>query len=152
MNIQNIISISIIGLNVIPIVLYMMTKDPTHLMAFAGMLSSIGISEYIKHIIIKHNSCRPEGAMDCNLYCNDGPSAGKPGMPSSHAAGVTFFIVFYWKYLPNHYFRMGLILYYFLIVQSRYYKRCHTILQLLTGTLVGLGMGAGVKMLQVRYL
>ena len=152
MVIQDLISISITLLYGISIAMYIKTNDIYHLFIAFGLWATAGISEYIKHHIIGIRSPRPEGAFDCNLLCNDGKQEGRPGMPSSHAAVVTFFVIIYWNYTKNPYVRALLIAYYFLILQSRYNKKCHSIPQLIVGTLVGMGTSAAVLQTKMRLL
>lgn len=152
MNIQDIISSSILLLYVISIIMYFKTKDIYHLIIALGLWATAGISEDIKYHIIGTRSPRPEGAFNCNLLCNDGDQEGRPGMPSSHAAVVTFFAIIYWNYTKNPYIRAMLISYYFLILQSRYFKKCHSISQLIVGTLVGVGTSFAILETKMRLL
>jgi membrane-associated phospholipid phosphatase len=105
----------------------------------------MGIGETIKHYIIKEASPRPPAARDCNLWCNDGPQGGKPGMPSGHSSQVAFFASFYYHQTKNVWIRTGLILYELLVILSRYQKHCHTIPQIAAGTLFGLFMSWCVR-------
>ena len=109
-----------------------------HSSALLGLLGTVGISEGIKYGIIGNTNPRPHGARNCNLWCNDGEQEGRPGMPSSHAALVAFFVGFYYPYLTNTYVAIALILYGLLVLVSRYMKHCHSIEQLLVGTVLGI--------------
>lgn len=152
MNLQDLISISIIPINIIPLILYFTTKDNYHLLIIVGLWTTVGLSEFIKHFIIKNASPRPQEALNCNLLCDDGNQGGKPGMPSSHAAASMFFFIIYWNYTTNPYFRAMLLSYYLLIIHSRYAKKCHTIPQLIVGSLFGMGTAAAVLKYRMRLL
>ena len=144
MNFQDIISLSIIGIYIIPIALYFRTNNPIHIKASFGALSSSIISEFIKRNIIEARSPRPQGALNCNLLCNDGKQSGEPGMPSSHTASIVFFTTYYFdKVSPV--MKIALIGYSIMIMLSRYLKRCHTINQIGGGALLGFLLGLLVR-------
>ena len=138
--IPEVISTSIILLYGIPIYLYFYTKDIIHIKAFLGLVGTTTFSEFVKHFYIKESSPRPLGAANCNLLCNNGNQEGKPGMPSSHSATVAFFTAFYYLQTQNNLVRGGLIGYNILIMLSRYIMKCHTIPQIVVGTILGIGM------------
>lgn len=134
------ISMSSCGLYAIPIILYLISGNVWELLGLIGLLGSLGISEFIKHYIIKKDSLRPKGASDCNLWCNDGIREGQPGMPSSHSAQVAFFSAFYYQKVSNPIVKALLIIYALAVMYSRYAKHCHTIPQIMIGAIIGLGM------------
>jgi len=148
MNIPQTISMSIFIVYAIPICLYFYTKDPIHIKAFIGLVGTNTISEFIKHFYIKDSSPRPEGAANCNLLCNNGNQEGKPGMPSSHSATTSFFTSFYYQQTDNGFIHTGLIGYNILMMMSRYLTKCHSIPQIIVGTLLGIGISLGI----VRHL
>jgi membrane-associated phospholipid phosphatase len=127
-------------LYIIPIILYYITGNVIHLKGLLGVVGTTIISESIKIIIIGNRSPRPKGAIDCNFLCNDGNQKGRPGMPSSHSAEVVFFSSFYLYQTSNPIIRGILIIYAGLVMLSRYYKKCHTINQIIMGALLGLGL------------
>lgn len=127
-------------LYVIPIILYMFTRNFIHIKAFFGTAGTTIISETLKYFFIGKASPRPTGAKDCNLFCNDGNQAGQPGMPSSHSAEVAFFAGFYYNETQNPIVRAILVIYAGLVMMSRYIKRCHTINQIGIGALLGLSL------------
>ena len=138
MNIVDLISASVLLLYIIPPVLYINTKNILHFKAFLGVIGTTIISETLKYFFIGDLSPRPEGAKDCNLLCNDGNQAGRPGMPSSHSAEAAFILGFYYQQYDNIYIRLILVIYTALIMLSRYLKKCHTINQVFVGAFVGL--------------
>ena len=141
MNFQDFISSSILIVYIIPIILYGITRQPYHIIAFMGTLGTNVISEIIKHVFIKEVSPRPQGAMNCDMMCTNGNQEGKPGMPSSHAATISFFTIYYLRHTSNLYIRAILIGYAVFVMMSRYHKRCHTVPQIMAGALLGSSMG-----------
>ena len=135
--IQDIISLSIWLVYIVPITLFLYTQNPIHVVALIGPVIA-QLSELIKYKIGKRSS-RPDGALDCNLMCNDGDKSGQPGMPSGHSIDVSFFTGFYWQYTDNIIIRSALILYAALVMLSRYLKKCHTVGQITAGAMIGLG-------------
>ena len=123
---------------IIPLVLYFYTFNIIHLKAFLGAYGTIILSENLKYFVIGKASPRPEGATNCNLWCNDGNQSGQPGMPSGHSANVSFFAGYYWQQTNNIIIRSLLVMYAGIIMLSRYLKKCHTINQIIGGTIFGL--------------
>ena len=138
MNVPNVLSSSIVLLYIIPFILYIFTHNYIHLKAFLGVAGTTIISETLKYFFIGTISPRPEGAKDCNLFCDDGNQAGRPGMPSSHSAEVAFFSGFYYQQTENPIIQIILVSYAGLVMLSRYIKRCHSINQIGVGALLGL--------------
>lgn len=136
----DIISISAGGLYAVPIILYLISGNVWELLGLIGLIGTLGISEFLKHYVIKESSPRPKGAFNCNLWCNDGSREGKPGMPSSHSAQVAFFSAFYYQKTSNPILKIVLAIYALLVMYSRYAKHCHSFLQIIVGALIGLGM------------
>lgn len=134
---QDIISLSVWLVYIVPITLFLYTQNPIHVVALIGPVIA-QLSELIKHKIGKR-SPRPYGALNCNLMCNDGDKSGQPGMPSGHSIDVSFFAGFYCQYTNNIIIRFTLILYAALVMLSRYLKKCHTIGQITAGAMIGLG-------------
>ncbi len=140
MNIPNVLSASVILIYIIPFLLYLYTGNQIHFRAFLGASATTILSEGIKYLFIRDISPRPKGAKDCDLLCKDGNQEGRPGMPSSHSALVAYFAGFYYQQTNNILVRAFLILYAGLVMMSRYVKRCHTINQIIVGTIVGLSV------------
>lgn len=140
MNISNALSISVIYLYILPFILYVFTGNQMHFRAFLGISGTTILSETLKYFFIRNTSPRPKGARDCDLLCTDGNQEGKPGMPSSHSATVAFFSGFYIQQTDNILIKVLLIIYSGLVMLSRYIKRCHTLNQIIVGTLLGVSL------------
>lgn len=133
----DIISMSSGLLYIIPLILFMYTKKTTHILGFTGLITTLLSSEFIKRYIIGTKSKRPQGATNCNINCSDGDQSGKPGMPSSHTAITSFFVVYYFNKTNNIWIKLSLLSYLGLVGASRYLKRCHTSYQIGGGLLYG---------------
>ena len=125
-------------LYIIPIILYYITGNIIHFKGFIGLGSTAVITESIKYFLIKERSPRPKGARNCDLLCQDGDQEGRPGMPSTHSAIVSFFSSFYIQQTDNILIKLGLGVCAGLVMLSRYLKRCHTINQIAVGSIIGL--------------
>ena len=136
-NIIDLLSISAGVSYLIPIILYYLSGNIVHIIAFMGISVTTLVSEMIKYLFIGKISPRPQGARNCNLLCNDGIQEGRPGMPSSHSAEVVFFSAYYYQITDNTFIRVILIVYALLVMGSRYLKKCHTINQIMAGALLG---------------
>lgn len=112
---------------------------------FVGLYATTLFSEFLKYYVIQEASPRPKGAMNCNLWCNDGNQEGRPGMPSSHSAEVAFFVAYYWKQVDSLMWKVLLVLYGMAVMISRYMKRCHSVSQIVVGGMVGGGMSWLIK-------
>jgi membrane-associated phospholipid phosphatase len=142
MNLMNILSASMWVLLIVPIVLFLYTRDTLHLQAFLGLWATGGLNDVLKSHIVGTSCSRPKGAKDCNFWADNGNQEGKPGMPSGHSSISTFFSAFYYQQTKNIWIKLGLILYAILVMISRYMKQCHSLLQILSGAALGLLMNA----------
>ena len=99
---------------------------------------------------------RPVGAKGCDLFSLGPDVSGKPGFPSGHMSSTSFVCVYniilllksnYVKNLfkPN-YLRYILIfvnvLLIFLMGWARHFKKCHNIIQILGGIVLGGGLAS----------
>ena len=142
----DVLSVSVAGLYGIALLLFLWTRDISHLIAFLGLLLTMATSEGLK-LLCKGSTCpRPLGATNCNTFCSDGNQEGRPGMPSTHAAFVTFFVTYYAPVLSAP-LRALATLYAAAVIYSRYAKKCHSIIQLASGSVLGGGMGMLANML-----
>jgi membrane-associated phospholipid phosphatase len=134
---EDIISISVILVYIIPAFLYVQSKNITHLYAIVGAFGACVLSETTKIYIIGDRNPRPIGAKNCDLWCCDGNQDGKPGMPSGHSVQVAFFAGYYFNQTNNLYIKVALILFPLAVMISRYTKHCHSIRQVIAGALLG---------------
>lgn len=139
----NAISLSELLVNAVPIYWYFTTWNNIHIFGFLGIVLTATIVELSKKYILP-NWSRPDGASGCDLLCRSHNDEGKPGMPSGHTAMIAFFGSYY--SIQSPYFWT----YALLIMLSRYFKKCHTIAQIIVGLLLGLLLGYGTRQLVNR--
>ncbi len=138
MNIWDLVSVSSGLYYLVPLILYIVTKQSKHIIVLLGLTGTVLSSEFIKRFIIGTRSTRPKGAYNCNMLCDDGNQSGKPGMPSSHSAVTAFFVFYYFRETDSLIIRCFLVLILGLVGLARYLKRCHTIYQIGAGIFYGL--------------
>lgn len=114
-----------------------------------GYFISIFLAQLIKYIIYPFFDFakRPQGAKGCDYNSQKGDCSGKPGCPSGHMSTTAFFVVFnililtktnYIKSDINRRIFMSLnIILLILMGWARYYKLCHSILQIVLGSILG---------------
>lgn len=127
------------GVLIAPIVFFLHDHNIRHLIAFTGIVATACITESLK-VAVFPTWYRPKGAFACDLLTIAGSADGRPGFPSGHSSMIAFFGTYY-GLLSNPYF----LTYVILIAASRYYKRCHTIAQILGGLGLGVAIGIGVR-------
>lgn len=145
---DNIVSLSVVLLYAVPWARYVLTKNLSELKPFWGLIGTVALNESIKYGLIGKASPRPANASDCNLWVNDGPQGGRPGMPSGHSAQVSFFVGYYLHTLTSIPLQLSLLCYAALVMLSRYTKSCHTVPQIMSGSVLGFVM----SYLVVRHL
>jgi membrane-associated phospholipid phosphatase len=145
LSLENLVSISVIFIYIIPAVLYQYTGNPREIIAIIGAFGTNLLSEGIKHLVIGTRNPRPLGASDCDLACMNGDQSGKPGMPSGHATAATFFAAYYFNETDNILIKIGLVVFAVSIMYSRFTKRCHTPEQIIAGSMFGIIMCTLIK-------
>lgn len=102
----------------------------------------------LKSIDWKYNK-RPEGAFDCDALNSGGEAVGKPGFPSGHTALAvmlaTIFLIEYYRQSkqsqPKPQALIIAIMFAILVPVSRVQMKCHTIIQVMAGALLGIVLG-----------
>ena len=112
-----------------------------------GFMTMIIVSELIKITVYPYTKLakRPIGASNSNFLANNGNMEGKPGLPSTHSAIASYFFTYNFLILGNtnlikntsifHIFNATVLLG---TGWSRYYKKCHSMIQILTGAVFGM--------------
>lgn len=151
--IWDVISISVIGFIIYPLVMYFINKDYYHLIFLSGILTCAVVAHLIKYVMYEYK--RPKGACNCGTLNNNSSwelsTGDEPGMPSGHVATTTFFFVYLALYrhnvMPNIMPLVNHVLYYvfaitsiILMAMARYYKKCHDIPQIVGGVVLGFTM------------
>ena len=139
-SIENIASMAVFLVYVIPGVLYYYTRNPREIIAIIAVFGTGLLSEGVKHLIIGNRNPRPSGASDCDLLCINGLQEGKPGMPSGHSAMAAFFAGYYFNKTDEVWIKVALVIFATGVGYSRYTKRCHSIEQVIAGAMFGIIM------------
>ena len=137
--IWDLISCSEALLFLVPIALFIQSHDIYHIGRLIALFGIMMSGEAIKFNIIGYASPRPDEAANCDMFCSNGPQGGKPGMPSTHMAVAAAFSTLYipWPSPPVEMVAAfgSLII---AMAAARYFKRCHTVGQIIVGTLYGI--------------
>ena len=113
----------------------------------------------IKKVVLKDNelNIRPSNALNCNMINQGGFADKNPGFPSGHST-VAFLLltIFMYEYIVNYknniknsnlnvnkipFILLLLILLAILVPYSRYKTGCHTPLQVISGSILGIIIG-----------
>jgi membrane-associated phospholipid phosphatase len=139
----NVISSSHAYVYFISLAIYFADVSIYNIGGFIGLLLATFIPDGLKKHVFTSNK-RPADACDCNVWANNGPQGGKPGMPSGHSSVASFILVYYGKLvydkLKDWKQQIAFLLlgsFYILTIMARYLKRCHTIEQITAGSLLG---------------
>lgn len=106
------------------------------------------IFSLVSHYIIKNITTgyyplifkRPDGACNCSLYNTGGNVSMNSGFPSGHVTTTSLFMN-YFLFQKQKITLKDIILYNIpclLVAIGRYYKKCHNIIQICAGYLLGL--------------
>ena len=117
---------------------YMIIKKYSYknLVIMVGFLIVSGLVDILKRLpypnFFLQYTYRPIGAKNCNLLSNNGLyPKNSPGFPSGHMGTMAFYLTYI--YLIKKKFSTIDLLILLSIAWSRYYKGCHTILQIICG-------------------
>ena len=100
---------------------------------FVSLIKSIKFPQKYDYIFN-----RPKGAKNCDYLSSNGCRENYPGFPSGHMTTTAFFC--YYQIIKNN----GTLFHSIIILimgWARYYKKCHTPLQIFVGTVLGIIFG-----------
>ena len=109
-----------------------------------GLIATLWVEQSIKYMTTGSSFIpfkRPDGACDCDLFNDGGIVDHKSGFPSGHMASTAFYLTFIFliysrsKHNMNKYIQYHMIS--VLMGIARYQKKCHNILQISSGFLLG---------------
>jgi len=138
------VSYSLVGIIALPVILFITNRDIKFLYIVLFSISTNMIHHIIKNYSLNYNykfTKRPQGATNCNLWANNGNVEGRPGFPSGHVTSITSFFTSIYLLFPEYQSIVVTVgpIYTLLMAYSRIYKKCHTLLQTVTGGLLGIG-------------
>jgi membrane-associated phospholipid phosphatase len=119
---------------------------------FFGLVSSSYVAQALKYLTpypkwsYKY-TMRPEGARDCDyLSCGGLSKPNSPGMPSGHMTTTGYFVVYNILYIIKHNYNKSLIFANIILLiimgWARINKKCHNLIQVICGSILGSLMGA----------
>tara|TARA_B100000780_G_C21095667_1_gene441871 strand:- start:8 stop:490 length:483 start_codon:yes stop_codon:yes gene_type:complete len=80
---------------------------------------------------------RPVGAKNCKIF-SDGTISKSYGMPSGHAQSIAFFLTSELNNNSNYLYKVCLTIISIFMIYSRVNLGCHTIQQVLVGSIIGI--------------
>ena len=104
-----------------------------------GILVCMLLQDFIKKItkgLYPPVFKRPDGARDCSIFNTGGNVEQESGFPSGHVAIISFVMNFLNLKEKNIIYNIPIIL----VALSRYFNKCHNIIQIIAGYLLGYGV------------
>lgn len=117
---------------------YIETYDSFWILLEFGTIFVLITTELIKLLLKPYGFNRPKGATKCDILCQKGSAEDQSGMPSGHMSVCAFFAMCLWIHYGKK--QLSLVAYIaalFLVACARYFKRCHTIAQIIAGVAYG---------------
>ena len=142
MNLADAVSISLVATNIIPLILT--CYNTKFFILFIAVIFVWLSVEVIKPLI---HSPRPPHATKCDRWCRGGPVGGNPGFPSGHMASVAVFVTLLYFHFPSPLMAFAAIAWLLAMAWSRYVKQCHTPVQIAGGTVYGILVAIGVRLM-----
>lgn len=139
---DEIISQSLFFVLTSPFIFWVFSKDIKWLYIGIFVLIPLQIHSLIKIFSKNYNYeflKRPPGAANCDLFSRNGNQSGKPGFPSGHMTSTVSFITGIYLFFPDYRewcINYGII-YIILMAMSRMNKKCHTLIQVIAGSILG---------------
>ena len=91
---------------------------------------------------------RPKDACDCDYLSSNGIQKNRPGFPSGHMTTTSFFCIYQIMNSKNKCKKMLYVFVILLMGWARYYKNCHNLVQIITGTFLGSLIGYGYRYIE----
>ena len=134
MFVANAISMLLAGLLFVPLIIAFYLKRTGPALITLEMLFVTFTVELLKPLF---DSPRPPEARACDMFCTGPAVGGKPGFPSGHMATTAVFATSIALLFPTPPVITGAVALVTAMGWSRYVKKCHTLTQILGGTLYG---------------
>lgn len=130
----NAVSLLLNALFVVPLVIAVVLKRVGPALITVEMIFVSVTVEFLKPLF---DSPRPTGAIGCDAFCRGPAVGGKPGFPSGHMATTTAFATSMAFLFPTPLVIGSCVALVAAMGWSRYAKKCHTLTQIIGGTLYG---------------
>jgi membrane-associated phospholipid phosphatase len=130
----NAISLLLVPLFIVPLVIAFVLKRAGIALVTVEMIAVSVSVELLKPLF---DSPRPAAAQGCDLFCTGPRVGGKPGFPSGHMATTTAFATSMAFLFPSPLVIGACLVLVAAMGWSRYAKKCHTLTQIIGGTLYG---------------
>ena len=138
MYVWDIISLLVFALVAYPVIRYVETIQNIYLIICIGLIFCMIVIKLTRMLPTYHNiMLRPEKAQNCNIMNKGGCYKGKIGLPSGHALIATYVLTCLMLIQPSTIKTIIGSTLIVLIGLSRYYKSCHTPLQIVLGIVLG---------------
>lgn len=139
MGLENAISLTFLATIVGPAIAYAKTGDAFYAWLAATVIAVATIVEGAKRLLGATSTWlrRPTGASACDIFCIGPGVGGDPGFPSGHMAVVATVVAALWLHFedPRILYIGGLWI--LAMAWARWFKQCHTWLQIVGGIAVG---------------
>ncbi|PNH00822.1 hypothetical protein TSOC_013333 [Tetrabaena socialis] len=119
-----------------PVIPGLRASRETYLLIFIVSLMLQFLLKATRRLPVYHSlQLRPAGARDCNLFNRGGSYDGTIGMPSGHVLTTAFVLasLYFTGDVSGLPAAAGILS----MCASRYYRRCHTLLQVVAGAVLG---------------
>lgn len=145
----NIVSATIIGVIIHPIISFFMTMNAYYLLVIAGIILIDLITIMIKYFTkdMKHKFILRPQSKHCDILCQR-EEDDNIGMPSEHMAILTFFVFFVYivqiysvkDITVNIIYIIVTLIYIMMMAYARYTNKCHNEIQIVSGAILGILM------------
>ncbi len=149
----NAVSMTYVAGVVTPAALWVLSggQDTAYIGLILAVLAAGVAVEWIKRAVVWAGagswSRRPAGARDCDLWCVGGAVGGAPGFPSGHMTTATLLVSALWFHLRSPIVLWIGVPWAGAMAWSRWIKRCHSVVQIVGGAVLGWAVAGGLKMI-----
>jgi len=143
METANAISLSFVAGVAVPAGLWFLTGSMWYAgLAIAVLAQAVAIEAIKPHLVrLGPWAQRPASARGCDMLCVGGPVGGAPGFPSGHMAAATLLVVALWFHTRRPVVLWVGVPWIGAMAWARWYKGCHSLVQIMGGAAVGGAMG-----------
>jgi membrane-associated phospholipid phosphatase len=137
--------------SVVPVLVFLVSRHSQHVRWVLAVAAAPLVAEAIKRgtkmlglLETEEWTRRPKAASNCNTWNSNGPQGGAPGFPSGHTATTAAFWVGAWILTDSPLIFFVGILATVAMAAARLQKRCHTVLQVIGGGVLGASVSYGL--------